>query len=65
MFSLEQKRDAIQVIIDNTRAWLATFGDGPKKRPQNEIDTKTHRLDVLKEIRDDYENAVQRKRGAA
>lgn len=64
MYSLEQKRDAIQVIIDNTRAWLVTFGDGPKKRPQNEIDTKTERLDVLKEIRDDYENAVQRKRGA-
>ncbi|MEK1908192.1 MAG: hypothetical protein AAAB13_20660 [Pseudomonas sp.] len=65
MSSLEEKRDAIQVIIDNTRAWLATFGAGAKMRPQHEIDLKEARLVVLKEIRDDYENAVQRKRGAA
>lgn len=66
MYSLEQKRDAVQTIIDNTRGWLATFGTGSKApRPQHEIDTKQERLDILKEIRDDYENAVQRKRGAA
>jgi hypothetical protein len=34
-------------------------------RPQHEIDLKEARLVILKEIRDDYENAVQRKRGAA
>ncbi|MDR9813089.1 hypothetical protein [Rhizobium hidalgonense] len=65
MHSHEQKRDAIQTIIDNTRGWLATFGEGAKKRPQHEIDLKQRRLDVLKEIRDDYENAIERKRGAA
>jgi len=35
------------------------------KRPQHEIDVKQRRLDVLKEIRDDYETAIERKRGAA
>ena len=65
MHSHEQKRDAIQTIIDNTRGWLATFGDGAKKRPQGEIDIKQERLEILKEIRDDYENAAQRRRGAA
>jgi hypothetical protein len=65
MSSLEEKRDAIQVIIDNTRAWLATFGAGPKMRPHHEIDLKEARLVILKEIRDDYENAAQRRRGAA
>jgi len=66
MYSHEQKRDAIQTIIDNTRGWLASFGAGSKSpRPQHEIDIKTERLQVLKEIRDDYENAAQRRRGAA
>jgi len=64
-FSLQDKQDEIDTIIFNTRAWLASFGDGPKKRPQHEIDVKQRRLDVLKEVRDDYEIAIERKRGAA
>lgn len=66
MVSLDDKRDEIQRIIDTTRGWLASFGEGSKApRPQHEIEVKQRRLDVLKEVRDDYENAIERKRGAA
>lgn len=66
MFSLKEKQEEVETIIFNTRAWLASFGTGSaKQRPQHEIDLKQRRLDVLKEIRDDYESAIERKRGAA
>ncbi len=66
MFSLTEKRDEIQKVIDNTRAWLSNHGPGAKNAwPQHECDIKQRRLDVFKEIRDDLEIAIERKRGAA
>lgn len=66
MFSLEEKRDEVEKILNNTRAWLADHGHGGKNPwPQDQIDIKTRRLDVMKEVRDDYAAAIERKRGAA
>ncbi|TAA49160.1 hypothetical protein [Shinella sp. JR1-6] len=66
MFSLEERRDEVQKIIDNTRGWLSSHGHGSKSPwPQHEIDIKQRRLDVMKVVRDDYAAAIDRKRGAA
>lgn len=66
MYSLEEKMEEVQKIIDNTRVWVASFGPGSKApRPQHEVDIKARRIDVLKAIREDYEGAIGRKRGAA
>jgi len=65
MFSAEEKRDEVQKVIDMTRGWLASHGPGSKApRPQTESEIKQHRLEVMKEIRDDLERAIERKRGA-
>lgn len=65
-FSLREKQEEIDIIIFNTRAWLASFVAGSAKaRPAHEIDVKQRRLEVLKEVRDDYETAIERKKGAA
>jgi hypothetical protein len=68
MFSREEKRDEIEKIINNTRTWLASHGHGSKNPwPQHEIDIKQRRLEVMKEIRQDIEIAIERanQRGAA
>jgi hypothetical protein len=66
LYSLTEKRDEIQKVIDNTRTWLASHGPSSKNPwPQHECDIKQRRLDVFKEIRDDLEIAIERKRGAA
>lgn len=66
MHSAEDKRDEVEKVIEMTRTWLAQHGTGSKSpRPQNEIDIKQHRLEVMKSLRDDLELFIERKRGAA
>ena len=66
MYSHEEKMEEVQKVIEMTRGWLASHGTGSKTpRPQTEIDIKQRRLDVMKEVRKDYEAAIDRRRGAA
>ncbi|MEZ2132715.1 MULTISPECIES: hypothetical protein [unclassified Sinorhizobium] len=66
MFSLHEKLEEVEKIITNTRGWISSHGPGSKNPwPQHECDVKQRRLDVLKAVRDDYANAIDRKRGAA
>lgn len=65
MYSLEEKRAEVQKIIDNVRGWLSSHGPGSKEAwPQHEIDIKTRRMDVMKEIRDDLTKAIERRSAA-
>lgn len=43
--------------------WMADHGQGPKRRPDHEVEAKRKRIDVLKQARDDYRAAAQRKTG--
>jgi hypothetical protein len=66
MYSAEEKLEEVTKVMEMTRGWLASFGNGSKApRPHTEIETKQRRLDVMKALRDDLERAVERKRGAA
>lgn len=65
MYSLEEKKVEVQKIIDNVRGWLSTHGHRSKEPwPQHEIDIKTRRMDVMKEIRDDLTKAIERRSAA-
>lgn len=66
MYSAQDKLEEVQKVVDMTRGWLASHGFGSKTpRPHTEIEIKQRRLDVMKELRDDIENSIQRRRGAA
>lgn len=66
MYSAQEKFEEVVKIIEMTRAWLASHGPGSKTpRPQTESEIKQRRLDVMKELRDDLERAIERRRGAA
>lgn len=63
MYSYEDKLAEVEKVINNVRGWMSSHGLGSKSPwPQHEIDIKQRRLDVMKAIRDDYANAIERKR---
>lgn len=43
------------------REWLNTFASGQKRRPEHEIETRRHELDVLEQATEDYQRAAARK----
>lgn len=59
-----EKIEFLDRQIISVRGWLATFGKGgSKERPQDLIDTYQEKLDNLKEIRDDYQQSLDRSNG--
>ncbi|MBB3977389.1 hypothetical protein GGQ64_002595 [Rhizobium azooxidifex] len=40
--------------------WLETFSNGPKKRPDYEIQTQRKHLGVLQQAAEDYQRAAER-----
>lgn len=64
MFSHQDKFDFIEGQISSKRAWISSFGEGSKNAgPPHEADQKKAQLEILKEIRDDYEKAIKRSFG--
>lgn len=62
-YSLDDKLEEVDKIINNVRVWLATHGKGGKKQwPDHEIEIKERRLDVMKAVKLDLETAIDRKR---
>jgi hypothetical protein len=51
--------------IASKASWLADFSNGPRKRPQHEINSKQEELRVLEQARDDYRRAADRVSGSA
>lgn len=63
MSSMQEKVEFLEGRISMVRGWLASHGEGTKHPwPQHDIDAKRQALDMFKEIRDDYANAIDRRR---
>ncbi|WP_192258627.1 hypothetical protein [Mesorhizobium caraganae] len=54
--------DEIDLMIYAKTAWLADFGQGPKKRPDFEIDLKRRELAVLKQAAFEYRASAEKLR---
>ena len=46
--------DALERMAHSKQFWLADFGRGRRKRPDQEIEQKRQELDVLRQAADDY-----------
>lgn len=58
---VREKFEFLETQISNVRGWLSTFGTGaPKARPQHDVEIQQTKLDMLKEIRDDYKQSLEK-----
>lgn len=58
---VQEKIDFLDLQISSVRGWLSTFGKGAAKaRPDHEIEIKQDKLEMFKEIRDDYQQSLDR-----
>lgn len=61
--SHREMADEMAKAVYEATTWMADHGQGPKRRPDHEIEAKRRRIDVLKQARDDYQAAAARKVG--
>lgn len=52
--------DEMDKLVYSKTVWLADFSQGPKKRPDHEIEIKQRELAVLRQAAADYRAAADR-----
>lgn len=58
---VREKVEFLETQINNVRGWLSTFGTGaPKARPIHDVELQQSKMEMLKEIRDDYKQSLER-----
>lgn len=63
---VEAKIDWLNGQIRSRRTWLSTHGHGTKKPwPDHDIEAKMHGLEMMEDIRDDYQKSLERARAQA
>lgn len=60
-FSFAEMAEALERLAYGKAAWLSDFSAGKKKRPDHEIQSRRHELEVLRQAVTDYRRAAERK----